>query len=888
MNLFSYLTESERDSYVSERMIEVENSIFFSSMRMIEEEYDANLLLAEVKVCRENGTDTDLAYLYEAATAQQEIDQRGPIKRIIDAIMKLIRSIKNKLFGAVDEEEGDDNAKLKLFENLKADGEQIKKIFDSFKNALTSALNGNGAQAWIELGQVGQEFAGLSVVSKIAAGAGAAGAAIFVKRKDLKRLRRYAISFTEFIEKNLGKLENKLNSLTTNSITESFLFLMEADNNSGNNQQPANGANQQQTNQTNDKGGQQKQQTTPPPKQTQNTGNNNNNNQNQNNTQQTTSNNNQKPAQNSNNGNNEPRQQNSASKFVGSIKQKAIKIAKEQLLPAIQSGIGKLRTFIQRCNYYLNISEARDRENQENREGIKADLHGSKANATRDQLEDRKKELSKQVDDLNKSLKTADENERPKIEKKIRDLNKEISKIDNTIKKNTTDTDEERYQDHKAVQDHLSGTGTDGKKNENENNNNDEDQKDQTDDNDTNDSDQQTNSNKGQGQQENEKNSDKNVKNQNQNSNQRSRNDQNSTTQVKQTNQTAQNTGNSNQNQTKKETSQEDNEKKKLDAERKKILDPKFKEIDENPQIDEDIYERLNDKGKELYAQIVDLRKGQEREKVFKNEDRLKEIEQNLKNARNELKNNVDKYTNPKQNSTNQTTQEKGEKGNNTSSKNSKNNSQKDPGRWSEYRDEAIIYLTDNDIENFDRLINSLSGNSGFFVPYEKGKVGLSAKNLENNSTNIDFWNAVVKDFKENPSKKRANYLKKLAPTMFSDDAVKKRRESKDKEDLEKYIQSVKSKPQIDEDAFKRLTAEGKKEYSRANNLQIEQLKLRKAGKFSEANKMRRDAWDLLYKIENDTTGKYLKPSKSTPKQESFDWFDDEEEPFSSLFLFDD
>ena len=62
MNLFSYLTESERDSYVSERMVEVENSIFFSSMRMIEEEYNANLLLAEVKVCRENGTDTDLLF----------------------------------------------------------------------------------------------------------------------------------------------------------------------------------------------------------------------------------------------------------------------------------------------------------------------------------------------------------------------------------------------------------------------------------------------------------------------------------------------------------------------------------------------------------------------------------------------------------------------------------------------------------------------------------------------------------------------------------------------------------------------------------------------------------------------------------------------------------
>lgn len=773
MNLFSYLTESERDSYVSERMIEVENSIFFSSMRMIEEEYDTNLLLAEVKVCRENGTDTDLTYLYEAATAQQEIDQRGPIKRIIDAIMKLIRSIKNKLFGAVDEEEGDDNDKLKLFENLKADGEQIKKIFDSFKNALTSALNGNGAQAWIELGQVGQEFAGLSVVSKIAAGAGAAGAAIFVKRKDLKRLRRYAISFTEFIEKNLGKLESKLNSLTTNSITESFLFLMEADNNSGNNQQTANGANQQQSNQTNNNSGQQNQQTTPPPKQNQNTGN--NNNQNQNNTQQTQSNNNQKPAQNSNNANNEPKKQNSASKFVGSIKQKAIKIAKEQLLPAIQTGIGKLRTFIQRCNYYLNISEARDRENQENKEGIKADVHGSKANSTRDQLEDRKKELSKQVDDLNKSLKTADENEKPKIEKKIRDLNKEISKIDNTIKKNTTDTDEERYQDHRAVQDHLSGTS----RKENENNN-DEDQEDQTNDNDTNDSDQQTNSNKGKGQQD----------------------DQNSTTQVKQTNQagnnngeqqnqqTTQNTGNSNQNQTKKETSQED--------------------------------------------------------------------------------------------------KEKGEKGNNTSSKNSKNNSQKDPGRWSEDRDKAINYLTDNDIENFDRTINSLSGNSGFFVPHKKGKVGLSAKNLEDNSTNIDFWNAVVKDFKENPSKKRADYLKKLAPTMFSDDAVKNRKDSKDKETLEKYTQSVNSELQIDEDAFKRLTAEGKKEYNRANNLQIEQLKLRKAGKLSEANKMRKDAWDLLDKIENDTTGKYLKPVKSTAKQESFDWFDDEEEPFSSLFLFED
>lgn len=590
MNLFSYLTESERDSYVSERMIEVENSIFFSSMRMIEEEYDTNLLLAEVKVCRENGTDTDLTYLYEAATAQQEIDQRGPIKRIIDAIMKLIRSIKNKLFGAVDEEEGDDNDKLKLFENLKADGEQIKKIFDSFKNALTSALNGNGAQAWIELGQVGQEFAGLSVVSKIAAGAGAAGAAIFIKRKDLKRLRRYAISFTEFIEKNLGKLENKLNSLTTNSITESFLFLMEADNNSGNDQQTANGANQQQSNQTNNNSGQQNQQTTPPPKQNQNTGN--NNNQNQNNTQQTQSNNNQKPAQNSNNENNEPKKQNSASKFVGSIKQKAIKIAKEQLLPAIQTGIGRLRTFIQRCNYYLNISEARDSENQKNKEGIKADVHETKANFTKIKLEKRKKELSKQVDDLNKSLKTADENEKPKIEKKIRDLNKEISKIDNTIKKNTTETDEERYQDHRK---------------ENENNNN-EDQEDQTDDNDTNDSDQQTNSNKGKGQQEN-------VKNQDQNSNQGSKNDQ--------------------------ETSKKENTNNK--------------DIKQTPlnggnelYIDKDTFDRLNNEGQSLYGKIVAGEKNYISANKKGDRSKAKEIRLKLDSLYDELENNTDKYTNPK------------------------------------------------------------------------------------------------------------------------------------------------------------------------------------------------------------------------------------------------
>lgn len=590
MNLFSYLTESERDSYVSDRMIEVENSIFFSSMRMIEEEYDTNLLLAEVKVCRENGTDTDLTYLYEAATAQQEIDQRGPIKRIIDAIMKLIRSIKNKLFGAVDEEEGDDNDKLKLFENLKADGEQIKKIFDSFKSALTSALNGNGAQAWIELGQIGQEFAGLSVVSKIAAGAGAAGAAIFVKRKDLKRLRRYAISFTEFIEKNLGKLESKLNSLTTNSITESFLFLMEADNNSGNNQQPANGANQQQSNQTNNNSGQQNQQTAPPPKQTQNTGN--NNNQNQNNTQQTTSNNNQKPAQNSNNGNNEPRQQNSASKFVGSIKQKAIKIAKEQLLPAIQSGIGRLRTFIQRCNYYLNISEARDSENQKNKEGIKADVHETKANFTKIKLEKRKKELSKQVDDLNKSLKTADENEKPKIEKKIRDLNKEISKIDNTIKKNTTDTDEERYQDHRK---------------ENENNN-DEDQEDQTDDNDTNDSDQQTNSNKGKGQQEN-------VKNQDQNSNQGSKNDQ--------------------------ETS------KKEDTNNKNIKQTPLNGGNEL-YIDKDTFDRLNNEGQSLYGKIVAGEKNYISANKKGDRSKAKKIRLKLDSLYDELEKNTDKYTNPK------------------------------------------------------------------------------------------------------------------------------------------------------------------------------------------------------------------------------------------------
>lgn len=590
MNLFSYLTESERDSYVSERMIEVENSIFFSSMRMIEEEYDTNLLLAEVKVCRENGTDTDLTYLYEAATAQQEIDQRGPIKRIIDAIMKLIRSIKNKLFGAVDEEEGDDNDKLKLFENLKADGEQIKKIFDSFKNALTSALNGNGAQAWIELGQVGQEFAGLSVVSKIAAGAGAAGAAIFIKRKDLKRLRRYAISFTEFIEKNLGKLENKLNSLTTNSITESFLFLMEADNNSGNNQQTANGANQQQSNQTNNNSGQQNQQTTPPPKQNQNTGN--NNNQNQNNTQQTQSNNNQKPAQNSNNENNEPKKQNSASKFVGSIKQKAIKIAKEQLLPAIQTGIGRLRTFIQRCNYYLNISEARDSENQKNKEGIKADVHETKANFTKIKLEKRKKELSKQVDDLNKSLKTADENEKPKIEKKIRDLNKEISKIDNTIKKNTTDTDEERYQDHRK---------------ENENNN-DEDQEDQTDDNDTNDSDQQTNSNKGKGQQEN-------VKNQDQNSNQGSKNDQ--------------------------ETSKKEN------TNNKNIKQTPLNGGNEL-YIDKDTFDRLNNEGQSLYGKIVAGEKNYISANKNGNRSKAKKIRLKLDSLYDELKNNTDKYTNPK------------------------------------------------------------------------------------------------------------------------------------------------------------------------------------------------------------------------------------------------
>ena len=262
-----------------------------------------------------------------------------------------------------------------------------------------------------------------------------------------------------------------------------------------------------------------------------------------------------------------------------------------------------MRTFIQRCNYYLNISEARDREKQENKEGIKADVHGSKANSTRDQLEDRKKELSKQVDDLNKSLKTADENEKPKIEKKIRDLNKEISKIDNTIKKNTTETDEERYQDHRAVQDHLSGTS----KKENENNN-DEDQEDQTDDNDTNDSDQQTNSNKGKGQQEN-------VKNQDQNSNQGSKNDQ--------------------------ETSKKEN------TNNKNIKQTPLNGGNEL-YIDKDTFDRLNNEGQSLYGKIVAGEKNYISANKKGDRSKAKKIRLKLDSLYDELKNNTDKYTNPK------------------------------------------------------------------------------------------------------------------------------------------------------------------------------------------------------------------------------------------------
>ena len=91
----------------------------------------------------------------------------------------------------------------------------------------------------------------------------------------------------------------------------------------------------------------------------------------------------------------------------------------------------------------------------------------------------------------------------------------------------------------------------------------------------------------------------------------------------------------------------------------------------------------------------------------------------------------------------------------------------------------------------------------------------------------------------------------------------------------------------IDKDTFDRLNDKGQTLYGKIVAGEKNYISANKKGNRSKAKEIRLKLDSLYDELENNTD-KYTNPKKSTAKQESFDWFDDEEEPFSSLFLFDD
>lgn len=152
VGLYDYLDDFDRKCMLIEGVVDAALLKAELDWLRVTTEHEQNMNAIEMKVIYENGTDDDLTALYMAEATETTSKKRGIIGTIIDAILKLIKGIKNALFGTPDEKLPDDklnDVKLNVDPNeqLKANEKSRKGLLDMLKGVPFSSVLKVGAVA---------------------------------------------------------------------------------------------------------------------------------------------------------------------------------------------------------------------------------------------------------------------------------------------------------------------------------------------------------------------------------------------------------------------------------------------------------------------------------------------------------------------------------------------------------------------------------------------------------------------------------------------------------------------------------------------------------------------------------------------------------------------
>lgn len=205
----SYLTGEER----AEAIEESKYDLIFSRADMLFEMADLrlaqNIKEAEFKVFSENGTYDDYQYYIEEAEAEATQKKRGIIGTIIDAIVKILNKIGEKL--AALGKKGNDEDEIEIDEGVIKTNNALANINGKVNGAIDSLKNGKVVTAMKDF------FSGNGgIVAALAATAGVGvttGVIVKKKRGDLKRIS----SFAESIKTNVLNAVNTVKSHFTNN-----------------------------------------------------------------------------------------------------------------------------------------------------------------------------------------------------------------------------------------------------------------------------------------------------------------------------------------------------------------------------------------------------------------------------------------------------------------------------------------------------------------------------------------------------------------------------------------------------------------------------------------------------------------------------------------------
>lgn len=255
MGLFSYMEEEDRQFAFDSIIMEAGILQYNAELDRIEKEYEANIMLSEARVMSIDGSIEDLEYLFEAANTQKQESTDNIIKKLIDVIRNFIRSIREKLFAQKDKDEPADG-KIKLVENLAADGKEIGAIGKEIMSAIKSILSGDFATAAIAGNNCITHITNLSLFAEnnttrkaavAATTAATAAAVIYINRKELLGYRDYAKRVVTFVESKLDQLQSTIIGITPKTSSNTTSTANKTNNSTDKNKTPDNADTSKQT-----------------------------------------------------------------------------------------------------------------------------------------------------------------------------------------------------------------------------------------------------------------------------------------------------------------------------------------------------------------------------------------------------------------------------------------------------------------------------------------------------------------------------------------------------------------------------------------------------------------------------------------------------------------